>query len=163
MKPQAHKLSETGLYQQEVFKILVEYELARSQRYPNPITLLHISLKLKNANPKTEKSLKQIFAGLLNTSLRISDIPAHYGDDFLIFMPVTDDIGGRAAALRLISRLKGTRNATDGKIFDYSIHIGISSHPGGESITIENLMTEAEQALQEAREQGPEAYATNPG
>lgn len=161
MKPRAHRLSETGLYQQEVFKILAEYELARSLRYPNPITLLHISLNLKNANPKTKKCLTQTFAGLLNTSLRISDIPAYYGDDYPIFIPVTDDIGGRAAILRLISRLKGIRYAINGKIFDDSIHIGIASHPG-ESITIEKLMTEAEQALQEARKQGPEANATNP-
>ena len=160
MRSNIHKLSDTGLYQQEVFKILAEYELARSQRHPNPITLMHVSLKLKNNNSKIEDSLKQIFYSLLNTSLRVSDIPAHYDDDFLILMPVTNDLGGQAATLRLISRLKGDINTMDEeKAYKYSIHVGIASRSGGESVTLEKLMAEAKQAMGDARNQGPEAFS----
>jgi GGDEF domain-containing protein len=152
-----HKISDTGLYHEEVFKILTEYELARAQRYPNPITLLHIALNLETAKPEMLSRLKQLFAGILNTSLRVSDIPAHHGADFLVLLPMTDGIGGQAVAQRLITRLKGTRDLTEGIKFKFTIHIGISSHPGGQGISAETLMVQAETALKEANKQGPEA------
>ncbi len=158
-----HKISETGLYHHEVFRILTEYELARAQRYPNPITLLHISLNLETAQPDMLDRLKQLFAGILNTSLRVSDIPAHHDADFLVLLPMTDEVGGQAVAQRLISRLKGTRDLAAGKKFKFTIHIGIASHPGGQGITVETLMSQAETALKQASKQAPEASALYSG
>lgn len=163
MNIRPYKISDTGLYHQEVFKILTEYELARAQRYPSPVTLLHISLNLKEADPAISESVKQIFAGILNTCLRVSDIPAHYGDDFVVLLPVTDDVGGQAVAQRLISRLQGTRNFADGNMFKFSIHIGISTHPGGRNISADNLLQQAQAALELARQSGPQSYFLFPG
>ncbi len=158
MSAELNKISETGLYDEQVFKLLAEYELTRVQRYPSPVTLLHISLNLEEAKPKIVKSVEQLFAGILNTSLRISDIPAHYGKDFLVLMPATDNIGAQAAASRLIARLKGTRNFADGNLFKFKIHIGIATHPGGQGVSVDSLLQQAESALQEARKAGLQAY-----
>ena len=57
------------------------------------------------------------------------DTPGHYGKDFLVLMPATDETGAQAAASRLIARLKGTRDFDDGNIFKFSINIGIATHP----------------------------------
>jgi len=159
MEPQGNKIIETGLYTREVFTLLADYELSRAQRYPTPVTVLYITLNLDEAKTEIAESVKQLFAGILNSSLRMSDIPAQYGNDFLVLMPATDEIGGQAAASRLIARLKGTRNFADGNIFKFTIHIGVSTHPGGKGVSAENLIAEAKQAAQEAKEQGPQALS----
>lgn len=99
-----------------------------------------------------------MFGDILNTGLRISDIPTHYGEDFLVLMPSTDENGAQAASRRLIARLKGTHSLANGKLFKYSIHIGIATHPGGRGASVDQLLQQAEAALQEAREDGPQAY-----
>ena len=151
------KISETGLYPHEVFKILMEYELTRAQRYPNPIALLHISLNLEIAKPDSLAELIQTLAGILNTGLRVSDIPTYHDGSFLVLLPMTDGNGGQAAAQRLIDRLKGTGDLAEN--IKFTIHIGISSHPGGKELTAETLMSQAEAALKEARKRGPAACA----
>jgi len=153
-----HKTSETGLYEEEVFRLLADYELTRAQRYPSSVSMLHISLNLDQAKPVIAGTLKQLFAGILNTSLRMSDIPAHHGNDFLVLMPSTDEAGAQAASRRLISRLSGTRNFADGNLFKFVIHIGIATHPGGQGVSTEKLLQQAEIALQEAKKAGQHAY-----
>ena len=151
------KISETGLYPHEVFKILMEYELARAQRYPNPICLLHISLNLEIAQPDSLTKLIQLLAGILNTGLRVSDIPTYHEGDFLVLLPMTDATGGQAAAQRMIDRLKGTGDLVEN--IKFTIHVGISSHPGGKGLTADTLLSQAETALKEARKRGPAASA----
>ncbi|MFZ5818805.1 MAG: GGDEF domain-containing protein [Chloroflexota bacterium] len=158
MDRRPYKVSETGLYHQEVFRILTEYELARAQRYPSPLTLLHVFLEIKENDPKTAENVRQAFSSILNTCLRVSDIPAHYGDDFVALLPVTDEIGGQAVAQRLIARLKGTRNLFDGSMYKFDIHIGISTHLGGKNISADVLLQQAQAALQMARQSGPQSY-----
>jgi len=158
MSLQLNKNNGTGLYDEQVFKLLADYELSRAQRYPSPVTLLHISLNLEETKPEIKASVKKLFADILNTSLRISDIPAQYGEDFLVLMPSTDERGAQAAAGRLIARLKGTRNFADGTLFKYNIHIGIATHPGGRGGSVDKLLQQAEAALQNARKAGPQAY-----
>jgi diguanylate cyclase (GGDEF)-like protein len=155
---QLNKSSETGLYNQDVFMLLAEYELSRAQRYPSPVTLLHISVNQEQAKSEIAESIEQIFADILNTSLRISDIPAHYGTDFLVLLPSTDERGAKAASSRLIARLKGTRHFNNGNLFKYQIHIGIATHPGGRGASIDTLLEQATAAVQNARKDGPQGY-----
>ena len=158
MSLELNKSNETGLYAEQVFKLLAVYELSRAQRYPNPVTLLHISVNQEQAKSEIAENVEQLFINILNTSLRISDIPAHYGADFLVLMPATDERGAQAASSRLIARLKGTRNFDDGSLFKYNIHIGIATHPGGRGISVDKLIEQATTALQNARKTGPQAY-----
>ena len=59
---------ETGLYDQDVFRLLAEHEISRAQRYPTPVTFMYITLNLNEAKPEIAKSVKQLFAGILNSS-----------------------------------------------------------------------------------------------
>ena len=152
-------IKETGLYDQDVFRLLAEHELSRAQRYPNPLTLLFISLNLNEAKPRIAKSVKQLFAGILNSSLRLSDIPSHHGDDFVVLLPSTDEAGGVAAAQRLIARLKGTRNFADGNLFKFYVHIGVTTHPGGNKKTLDQMLNEAHIASQKAKRIGSQALS----
>ena len=150
---------ETGLYDPDVFRLLAEHELLRSQRYPSSITLLYISLNLNEAKPGIAKSVTQLFAGILNSSLRLSDVPSHYGNDFVVLLPATDEVGGVAAAQRLIARLKGTRNFADGNLFKFYVHIGIATHPGGQKKTLDQMLQEAHIASQKAKRIGSQALS----
>ena len=153
-----YKTSDTGLYTEDVFKFLADYELSRVKRYPSPVSLLHVSLNLDKAKPAIAETLKKLFAGILNTSLRIADIPAHSNNDFLALMPSTDESGAQSVARRLITRLRGTRNFADGDTFKVVIHIGITTPPGGEGASAEKLLEQAEKALFEAKLTGPHTY-----
>jgi diguanylate cyclase (GGDEF)-like protein len=153
MKQESQRGGRSSLYSQATFKILTRYEFTRAQRYPTPVTLLCISLNLTKAKTTTAASLKQLFAGFLNASLRDTDIPAYYDDNYLVLLPTTNEAGGRVVAKRLIAKLKGTKNFTGS-----NIHIGIATHPGGQGISSKNLIKQAESALREAREDGTHAY-----
>jgi len=156
---QYENVRETGLYDPDVFRLLAEHELSRSQRYPSPLTLFYISLNINEAKPKIAKNVKQLFAGILNSSLRLSDIPSSHGDDFVVLLPCTDKEGGVAAAQRLIARLKGTRNFADGNLFKFYIHIGITTHLGGEKKSLSQLLNEAHIASQKAKRIGAQALS----
>lgn len=159
MNQQFQRTNETGIYDEDVFKLLADYELSRAQRYPAPVTLLHITMNLDQAKPEIVQSVKKLYAGILNSSLRISDIPAYYGNDFLVLMPSTDEVGGVTAAQRLMARLSGTRNFADGELFKFTVHIGIASHPGGRGMTIDKLIEQSDEALQKARKIAPQALS----
>lgn len=158
MENEQKKMGETRLYQQATFTILAKHELIRAQRYPSPITLLHISINLGEAEFEYAERLKRQFAEILNSSLRVADIPSYYGDDYLVLMPVTDEAGGRVVAQRLITRLKGTQDLDDDKSFKYNIHVGIAAHPGGEGLTLEELLGQAAQALSQAKKKDMHAF-----
>ena len=153
MNQETHNINEISLHSQATFNILVKYELMRVQRYPNPVTLLLISLNLMETNPETSTKLKRLFVEILNSGLRASDIPAHYGEDYLVLMPATNEAGGTVVAKRLIDKLKKVKDFAIGHI-----HIGIASYSGEQDISAEKLIEQAKSALQEARQAGPHAY-----
>ena len=150
------KSSETRLYQHATFSILAKHELIRAQRYPSPVTLLHVAINLDEVEFRFSEHLKRRFAEILNSSLRVADIPAYYGEDYLVLMPVTDEAGGRVVAQRLISRLMGTEEMDGNDKF--TVHVGIASHPGGEGLALEELLGQAAQALQKASKQDKHTF-----
>ena len=117
-----------------------------------------MSPNLDTAKPESTKNLKQFSAGVLNTSLRVSDIPGHYGDDFLVLLPGTDGVGCQIAAKRLISSLGAKPDISDEKSLEFRVHIGMTSHPSGEDTSADNLIHEAELALNEARAAGSTGF-----
>ena len=105
MDQETHNLSEISLHSHATFNILAKHELMRIQRYPNPVTLLHISLNLMEVDPETSTKLKRLFVGILYSGLRALDIPAYYGENYLVLMPATNEAGGTVVAKRLIDKL----------------------------------------------------------
>lgn len=142
---------DTGLYALDVFRMLLGYEVSRNTRYPGPLTLLHISLANSGLNTDDKKQALEAMSYLLNKSLRISDIPTQVQDEFLVFLPATDEEGGRMVAERLLSHFRTTQSLSTGRLSKKNAYIGMTSHENGATVSIEQLMAEASVAMNEAR------------
>jgi diguanylate cyclase (GGDEF)-like protein len=148
---QKRKLAtETGLYTRDVFQVLFEYEVSRAQRYPTPLTLLCISLETEGQSPEALQQARQALIEILGRHLRVSDVPAYYGDDFVVLLPGTDELGGRTVAERILGRFRTTQKFTD-RLTRMNVYIGLAWRESGSSISAEQLLAEATVAMNEAR------------
>ncbi|MGC8856286.1 MAG: GGDEF domain-containing protein [Anaerolineae bacterium] len=149
---QKRKLAtETSLYTRDVFQVLFEYEVSRSLRYPSPLTLLCISLETEGQSPESLQQARQALIEILEQHLRASDIPAYYGDDFVVLLPGTDELGGRAVAERILGRFRTTQKFTTERLTRMNVYIGLACRESGSSISAEQLLAEAMVAMNEAR------------
>ncbi len=146
------------LYDENVFRALMEFEVTRSRRYPSPLSLLRIGLALVNSTQAEIENAPAALATMLNMRLRQADIPARLGDEFLVLMPNTNEIGARAVCDRLLRITLGTQHTPLGFTTRVTICIGLASHKGGPGIDAETLMSQAEAALKQARALGPQTY-----
>jgi diguanylate cyclase (GGDEF)-like protein len=142
---------ESGIFNQDVFNVLFSYEINRIRRYPGPTTLLHIALAVDNFAPELIKKANYSMANLLNRILRISDVPAHYGDEFLILLPGTDEAGGRAVAERILGHYRTTQNLSGVRTGKLDAYIGLTSRSARDAVSPEELLAEAAVAMNEAR------------
>jgi GGDEF domain-containing protein len=142
---------ETGIFNQDVFQVLFNYEVNRIQRYPGPTALLHIALAVDNFSPELIKKAKYGMANLLNRILRISDVPAHFGDEFLVLLPATDEDGSRAVAERILGHFRTTQNLAGGRSSKFDAFVGFTSRGARDTISAQELLAEAAVAMNEAR------------
>lgn len=151
METRRQLASKTGLYTLDVFIVLLNYEIARMKRYPGPLTLLQVTLAMEGQPADLRKLAKDVMTRQLASTLRISDVPAHYNDDFLILLPATDEAGGRAVAERVLSNFRTTQSLATGRLKKKNAYIGVTSRASGSTVTAEELMAEAAAAMNEAR------------
>ena len=147
-----------NLYNESVFRLLMDYEIKRSQRYISPVTLLRIAIVTPNPSAPELELGPSVLAGLLNSRLRAADLPARIGSEYAVLLPTTDTAGGRAVCERFISATAGTHTTLRGYSIRLAICIGMTSHPGGPTLAAEPLLQEAEAALAKARSRGPQNY-----
>ncbi len=146
------------IYDETVFKLLMEYELARSQRYVTPVSLLRIGLALINPSESEIQSAPSALASMLNMRLRGADIPARIGDEFAVLLPNTNESSSRAVCERLLRITLGTQHTPLGFSTRVTICIGATSRNGSQPSTASQLMQESEAALKIARARGPQTY-----
>jgi len=146
------------LYGRDVFHVLMEYEIARSRRYPSPISLVHMNI-LPNATDEAALQVApSIFGAALNSHIRSIDIPSGLRNECLILLPTTDENGGRSVCERLLSVFKNKFETPGGMSVTFSLHIGLASHSGGQSLWQETLLEQAETALKQSKFKGPNTY-----
>ena len=150
--------NEIQLYNREVFEVLLEYEINRSQRYPSPISLLNILIIPSQQAPENQQAMDAEISAQLNSHLRSADIHTKIGDQYLILLPTTDERGSRSACERILSVFKGLLRSKAGAIFSVSVFIGIAFHPGGADLTSAILKQQAASALKHAHQQGLSTY-----
>jgi hypothetical protein len=150
--------NEIQLYNREVFEVLMEYEIIRSQRYPNPICLMNILIIPGQLATESQQAMDAEIFALLNSHLRSADIPAKTGDEYLILLPTTDESGGRAVSERILSVFKGLLRSKAGVTFSVSVYIGLAFHPGGADLSSAILNQQAASALKHAHQQGLPTY-----
>lgn len=147
--------SESGLYTQQMLEILLEREVGRSKRYANPLALIYLALRLP-INPIREirETARLVAANALQTGVREVDMPGHYQGNYLVALPETQYEGARKVAERLISRIHGDHATRENISFTLAACAGVAAHPGGQSISREELLSQAATALWEAERRG---------
>ena len=156
MDQEARLDRESGLYPQRMIESLLDSEVLRAKRYPGPISLLYIGLCF-DENPSADilDSARSYLANILHSGLREVDMPGHFQGNYLVVMPESDADGARKAAQRLVDKFQGKQVTRDLHEYGVSICAGVASHPGGEGISTQELLSHASSALWEAHRRGP--------
>src|SRR5688572_20584810 len=116
------------IYSDDVFQILLEYEVSRSVRYPTPLGILHIEMTPAGPNETTLQTAPKIFMKALNTHLRSVDIPSGSGRDYRILLPSASEAGMRSVCERLLNVFRSKFNTPDGGSIAFSLNIGAAAH-----------------------------------
>jgi len=143
------------------FYELLEKEVARSERYLRPLSLLMVDLddlkvyKDTFAHPAGDAILQEV-ARLLKTFVRGCDVVARYGGDrFTIILVETNKLDATSIANR-ISRLVEEASLEHDDVFPHktlTASMGVATYPADAGGMME-LVTKAEQALLEAKTLG---------
>lgn len=153
------KLSVIGeIHSEDVFNILVDYEIERAKRYPTPISLLCIEITPDASNLETLQSASNFFASALNQYMRSADVPCVNGKEFMIMLPATNQKGLSSACERMLSVFKNRFETEDGNSIAFSLNIGGTTQEGGESLSHERLFTKGKTALVVSKQKGPDTY-----
>jgi hypothetical protein len=148
------------LYSEDVFWVLFDYEVTRSQRYPGPLTLIQIETTPNAEDSYLVRAATSIFNSALNSQLRSADISTGNGKTYRILLPTTDEHGARAVCERLLSIFRNRFESKEGETIIFSINIGMASHPGGGTLSKEELLAQAERALRQSQLRGSNVYVS---
>lgn len=144
------------VYKQEIIEVLLFHELARVQRYPVPLTVMRMAVQ-HNRQPSSQvmEGVNLIVTHVLNANLRIADVAGHYNDDYLIILPVSEEVGSAAVARRLTRLLYGTHPFRNGTQIELITFTGLTTIPQGAPISAIECLDQAAAALAEARRRAP--------
>ena len=143
----------TGLYEKVLLDTLLKHEIAQCNRYGNPLAVLMLTIcgTLPESEDLREKATTMV-VHVINSNLRSSDMPGHYGEDYLILMPYTDAEGVLSVGERLHEQIS--------KLFDTPglenlfVCTGLAIHAGGDSIEPPELIKRAQEAVAKSRTEG---------
>lgn len=147
------------LYTEDVFWVLLDYEVTRSQRYPTALSLLQMETTPTTTDPNLLRAATSVFNSALNSQLRSADICTGNEHSYRILLPTTDEHGGRAVCERLLSIFRNRLESKEGHSIIFSINIGLASHAGGPTLSKEELLDQSKQALQMAQRAGRNTFA----
>lgn len=146
------------VYSSDVFQILLDYEISRSRRYPSPLALIHIEVTPYALNAEALSAAPRIFSSALNAHLRSVDISSKAGNIYMLLLPNSDKPGTQAVCERLLSVFKNKFETPDGNSVTFSLHIGATTHIGGETISGESILQKAGEALNQSRQKGANCH-----
>lgn len=160
-KQLSYKDSLTGLYNRRYFYEILDIELKRAKRENSSISLLFIDVDdFKKVNDtyghKYGDHVLAKLAEILKNGIRDVDIISRWGgEEFIILLHDTDIDGSRIVAERL-------RIAVEKQKFqcDITISIGVTATDG--RISIEKIVTLADDAMYQAKEQKNMVVVFNP-
>lgn len=148
----------TGIHNRRGFALLASQQIKQAQRYSHPLTLLMLDLDhFKMVNDHYGHQVgDQVLAKItqrLSEILRAADLLGRYGgEEFIILLSNTNKEEGEVIARRLLERVREAPVPTDGGEIKITISIGLAS--GRDTLDLESLINEADQALYRAKEAG---------
>jgi hypothetical protein len=150
------------VYTDDVFEVLLEYEISRTIRYPAPLSLLFMEITSSGLDGVSSNGASKVFTRALNRHLRSVDIPSGSGNSYKILLPTTSGAGLRSVCERLLSIFKTKFTASDGRSIAFTLNIGATSHAGGKSLSRSFLFENAQAALKRSKLKGPNTYVIHP-
>jgi diguanylate cyclase (GGDEF)-like protein len=146
----------TGVYNRRHFETLARAELARSQRYMRPLSLLMIDIDhFKAVNDKN-------IAALCCAQKRESDVVARVGgEEFAVMLPETTATAAEQFAQRLCDGVRKSTPTIYGEALGVTVSVGVAGASVGTS-GIETLMRRADQALYDAKRLGRDRVVLSP-
>lgn len=154
----------TGLANRRLSTAALEKELARAQRFGEPLTLVLTDIDdFKDINDRwghpTGDEVLKAFAETLQASVREIDLAGRWGgEEFAILLPGTDSSGGYDLAERVRRRLVRRKFlAPDGERIRVTASFGVASFP--QARTQDQLVAASDGALYEAKRSGKNRVA----
>jgi diguanylate cyclase (GGDEF)-like protein len=148
----------TGLANRRGFFALGEHELLLAARTRAAVALMFLDVDgLKAVNDEHghtcgDQLLKEA-ADVIRETVRASDLAGRLGgDEFCVLLMGSPELD----AERVVERMRETvdrHNAAPDRRFDVSFSIGLSALPGGRTVTLEELIDAADEAMYEDKRQ----------
>ncbi|MBI5965746.1 MAG: hypothetical protein HY863_19890 [Chloroflexi bacterium] len=145
------------VYSSDVFRVLAEYEISRSIRYPTPLGLLQIEMTPSASNDNARRAATGVFTSALNAHLRSVDITSAAGSGYRVLLPATNFAGTETVCERLLSVFRNKFETNFGAVV-FTVNIGATSHPGGLSLSITGIFQNAENAFKQSKLKGPNTF-----
>ena len=150
----------TGLYNFRFLRERLAEEFARARRYGSDMTLILLDIDhFKAVNDRCGHQagnlvLCQVVAAL-RSQIRDLDVAARYGgEEFAVILPMTGQDGALEVAERLRRAVADARFGTGDDPLRLTISIGVVSFPAVAVSAPDQLITEADNALYQAKDDG---------
>jgi diguanylate cyclase (GGDEF)-like protein len=157
----------TGLANRRLSTAALEKELARAQRFEEPLTLVLADIDdFKRINDRwghpTGDDVLRAFAARMRESVREIDLAGRWGgEEFALLLPGTDLEGGRRLAERIRELVEARPlKGPDGEPIRVTASFGVASFP--ELSTQKDLVAAADAALYEAKRSGKDRVVVAP-
>jgi two-component system, cell cycle response regulator len=154
----------TGLANRRLCTAALEKELARAERFEEPLALVLADIDdFKRINDRwghpTGDEVLKAFAETLNANVREIDLAGRWGgEEFALLLPGTDLNGGRELAERVRRALANHElTAPDGEVVRVTASFGVAAFPEAQSQT--QLVAASDGALYEAKRSGKNRVA----
>jgi len=159
LRDQAVRDPLTGLYNRHYFNSLIASELDRSDRYGHPLTLMMVdidgfrAINNRFGHLKGDDVLREV-AVFLEENVRSADRIIRYGgDEFLVFMPETDEEAPRVAR-RLKDRIAAVPRRTGVDGVTIGLSIGLYTRRPNEDRALESILEEVDRRMYADKRQG---------
>jgi diguanylate cyclase (GGDEF)-like protein len=156
----------TGLPNRQAYQERITQETERSRRYGRPLSILMVDIdnfKLVNDSLGHEWGdfVLQKVAAQLNNNLRNLDFVARYGgEEFIIILPETGLAGAIETANRLRLAIKQNPVEAPNGLLAVTVSIGVSSNLVKDFTDHTQMMSDADQALYQAKKSGKDRVGT---
>jgi diguanylate cyclase (GGDEF)-like protein/PAS domain S-box-containing protein len=153
LREQAIRDPLTGIFNRHYFNSIMAPELSRSDRYARPFTVMMVdvdnlhSVNNRFGHLKGDEVLREMARVFLD-QVRVSDRVIRYGgDEFLIFMPETEESEAALVASRLRGQMALLPHRTGVGEIPIGVSIGIYTRQPREKWSLEAILEEVDRRL----------------
>jgi diguanylate cyclase (GGDEF)-like protein len=150
----------TGVHNKRFMLEFVERELMRSARYARPLALVMIDVDFfKTVNDEMghlcgDYSLREL-AACIKPGVRREDLFARFGgEEFALVLVESTRAAAVEVAQRVRERVARHRFVYEGREYRLTVSLGVASTTGDESLTVPELMRQADEKLYQAKRDG---------